>query len=197
MVSTVNINIVERDGKAFVVYEGDEFELMTPRSVDSGFWQGMGSGLARSFERQTAMFGLSMAAGKRVAGEFILQSRLAFLTSIGMPEGYKLVPVTLRNDVVSCPYPIMFASGDLERIVYALRQSGDGLAGPRGSVFVMGQTEVRGTWPMRQPVLCAKNWMVLGNTNDVGHMISECAKGGYKMMKLAMNVQDFNRKTLP
>jgi hypothetical protein len=88
----------------------------------------------------------------------------------------------------------MFPSADLEAIVDTLRQTGRGVAGPRGSVFVLGEPEIRGTWPMRQPVLNAKTWMILGNTNDIGHMITENAKAGYNAMKLVLNVYDFNGK---
>jgi hypothetical protein len=105
--ASLDIDIVERGDKAFVAYGGDEFELMRPRSVDTGLWQAVGDGFARSIERQMAMYGISTGTGKKLAGEFILQSRFKLITSIGMPESYKCVQVTLRNDAISTPYPIM------------------------------------------------------------------------------------------
>lgn len=195
--SRVDLTVLDRDGRPFVDFAGSEYALIQPRSVDKQFWNQIGSGFARSLERQMAMYGVSVGEGKKIAGEYVLSTRLAPITSLGMPAGYTCVSVSLLNDTLSQPQPIMFASSDLDSILSTLRARADhqeGLTGPRGSVFVLGETETRGTWPLRQTVLHARHWMVLGAKNDVEHLLQEQVKAGWKSIKLALDVYNMSQK---
>ena len=201
MPTKFDLTVVQRDGKSVIAFENQEYTLMQARLAEQEYFVGqLASSFARSFERQMAFYGLSVGAGKKVAGEFVLSTKLAPLTSIGMPKDHVCVSVHLRNDTLSQVYPVMFTKADFERIKTSLRERDDyedGLTGPRGSVFVLGETETRGTWPARQTVLHAKDWLVLGNTNDMEHLIKEQAKAGFKTIKLAYDVWSMSRKFSP
>lgn len=182
------VTLTMKDGKPYIVQGDKEYALQLPQTYSKDALAIMGSVIAEANKTNMTMFGAKFDEGKRIAGEFVLNTDLSALHSIGA-DGRACANGTIRDGMNA--YSIAFLPKDMEQIQKTLSEMPDhevGLLGARGSVLVMGELRTFGTWPLRRKHLVPDHWIVLGNKNDLKEMAKDYAVGAYKTGKMAFRI---------